>query len=737
MNRTSPSTRLRRLALPCALALAPPAPSQVELAPPVPVAPGGRLAAVHVDAPGDGYVWVLAPGYKARFGRDGATFYPYFGARAPRTYPCHFAMRSVACGDVAMPFAADVAPLVEGLRIRYARGAVTEVWDLRSDAAEQSFIVDPAQPAGDLTVRLAVATELAATDTDDGLHFAHATLGHVHYGDVLAFDAHGQRCVSPSRLCEGGIELRVPHAAVAAMRGPITIDPVVRAISVDAGSDVVGDAEVAFEPTTGHWLVAYVRFFATTDTDIITRRFDFAGTLQEEVVVATGSRESGNPSVGANAAARQFLVAWDEDTSVADRVILGRTRAAAGTTQGSTFTVLDTSGVGNDDVFPRVGGSFATDATGSVYGVSCLSDSSVGRILSFVRVTTGGSATRVATLSANGQVVTSHRLTRARGNGDPWLCTYLVQQGASIANLHAATAPASGSAVQRLVVDPSFACGLGGVAGGDGEYLAVYSLQVAAGNSDIMGRVLRLGSSGLTLGPGTNLTAGEPGASVAVNQIFPTVGFDGVRYTYAYQETVGSAGSFDVFAAVVSVRGFAFSAGHQPLHATTAENESVPEIASAGEMGGEVARAFISFTRQVSGNPDVAGVLFDGTSAQGGVTTVRTACGGHTLVAENEPALGAVLRLRAAPTQPTSQVFLIGLRAGPLRLCAAGCSLGVTPILATVPGANLDLPIPTGTNLLGAEFAVQNVLVGRAGGCAAPDTPLPLLTSPTLVVVVR
>lgn len=704
---------------------------------PAAVAPSTSLTGVHVDRTADGDVWVLAPGYKARFGRDGVTYYPYFGARADRLYPCRFALREVARGDLALPLAADVVPQVDGHTIRFLRGAVTEVWELRAGEVEQSFVVTAVDATGDLVVRLAVDSDLAWSDTSDGLRLVHPSLGHVLYGDVLTFDGAGRRCTSASRLCPGGIELRVPQAELAAMAGPITVDPVVRTIAVDTGSDTVGDSEVAFEPNTGHWLVVYARTFATTDTDIVSRRFDVTGTLLEEVVVATGSRESANPSVAANGPARQFLVAWDEDTAVADRVILARTRSAASTGMGSTFTLLDTSGVGNDDVFPRVGGSIATDASGSVYGVTCLSDTSVGQVVSFVRVTTGGSATRVATLSSVGQVVRSHRINKVRSTGDPWLCTYLVEQGASATNLHAATAPASGTSVLRAVVDGSFGCGLGGIAGGNGEYLAVYSLQVGAGNADIFGRVLRLGGGTITFGPGGNLTSIEPGASTAVHQTSPCVGFDGVRYTYAYQESAG-ASSFDLYAAVLSVRGLVFSAGHQALHSASAENETVPEIAVAGEAGGEVARSFVSYTRQLtSGNPDIVGVLFDGTTAAGGVSVRRTACAGHTLVAENEPALGATLRLRATSTQPTSQVFLLGLSPSTLRLCAAGCTLGVTTILATTPGAQLDLPIPTGLNLLGAEFAVQNVLVGLPGGCAAPDTPLPLITSSTLLVVVR
>lgn len=93
----------------------------------------------------------------------------------------------------------------------------------------------------------------------------------------------------------------------------------------------------------------------------------------------------------------------------------------------------------------------------------------------------------------------------------------------------------------------------------------------------------------------------------------------------------------------------------------------------------------------------------------------------------------------ANPTsvQPTSQVFLVGLPVAPIRLCHGTCALGVLPILVTVPGNELALPVPCGATLVGAEIGVQNVLVGGVGGCQPPSTPVPLVTSPTLVVRVR
>ncbi|MBZ0252451.1 MAG: hypothetical protein K8I02_03845, partial [Candidatus Methylomirabilis sp.] len=63
------------LPLALVLLLAAPAVAQ-EPVPPAGIATivGSGLSGVCIDEPGDGNVWVLAPGYKARFGVDGVDF---------------------------------------------------------------------------------------------------------------------------------------------------------------------------------------------------------------------------------------------------------------------------------------------------------------------------------------------------------------------------------------------------------------------------------------------------------------------------------------------------------------------------------------------------------------------------------------------------------------------------------------------------------------------------------------
>lgn len=55
----------------------------------------------------------------------------------------------------------------------------------------------------------------------------------------------------------------------------------------------------------------------------------------------------------------------------------------------------------------------------------------------------------------------------------------------------------------------------------------------------------------------------------------------------------------------------------------------------------------------------------------------------------------------------------------------------------TVGGGTLDLPIPCDGSLVGSQFAIQNVQVDGKGGCAPPVTPIRLVRSDTLVVILR
>ncbi|MCB9889483.1 MAG: hypothetical protein H6836_07875 [Planctomycetes bacterium] len=568
------------------------------------------------------------------------------------------------------------------------------------------------------------------------MRFRHPTLGEVRYGDVLAFDHAGRSARSAARFDEGSIELRVASALLSVAEPPLTVDPLVRTIAVNRGNDQVFNADIAFEPNSATWLVAYVRSFSSTDTDIISRRFDSAGNFLDEVIVATGSRESRNPSVAANGQSKQFLIAWDEDTGIADRVILGRLRIASSNSQGQTFTVLDSPGIGIDDLAPAVGGGNANDAGSQVYAVLCVTGGRNGHVLNHIAVNSIGQVTQRLTLSPSTHDVVDVRIAKARSRNAPWVCTYLRSTG-GVNHVHMAEVPLNGSNFRRVAIDESGDCQLGGVAGTAPDFFAVYSKVVSTANSNVFGRAFRLNenTNSTTLRPIVDLTAVEPGGLPTRDQRSPAVSFDGVRYTVAYQEDVAIFGTHDIRAMVVSIPEMVFSDGHRLMHDLSTSDEQSVAIASTGEMGGPIARSMVVFDRDTRGDLDVDGSLFDGFSPFGGVSFVASKCGRIDVSALDEPLLGGTLRLRASPFDLQKQLFAIGLPSPPVQLCSLGCKLGVAPILALFPGVSLDIPIPRDPGLLGATIAVQNALLGGTAGCLPPSLAVEI--SDTMVIQVR
>ena len=718
--------------LPCTAALLP---GQL----PAPPAGIGKIAdsgvsRVLVDEPGDGNLWVLAPGYKARFGRDGVDFIPFYGASAPRNFPVSFRLRGVERGGRALALASDVAPRADGLRVVYERGGVREVWELREREAEQTFVVAAGTGRGDLTVRVDVTSEVGCEDVADGLSFAHAGLGTVHYGDLVAFGAEDTAYRGASRWTGTGIELRVPASFADDASGPITIDPIVRAIPISTGSDTDFDPDVAYEPNGDRWLVVFERAFSTRDHDIIARRYSGEGTFIDEVAVATGSRESYHPAVAANAGARQFLIAWDEDTGIADRVIKGRTRTANSAVQGTTFVIMDSSGVTVEDRNPTVGGTTSTDVNGDFYMVASefWAGNTSGRIRLAV-VSSAGVVTRTSAAGAVTAQATDPVITKARPTGGRWLLAYRTSGDLLVEALDP-----NFSGGGQIVDNQSFVIGAPAVAGDGFQFFVAYDNFIAAGDRDIRIAHLRIVRGVLSVLSNIDATVAEGSAVITNDQTTPAITFDGCRVTYTYLESVGVAGNYDTFATVMQFEPVvAFSDSHRRVHPATSNTESSTVIASEGEMGGDRGRMFIAWDFV---NSNVEGCLFDGTANLGGVTTLATACGNifaPVITVQNPPALGATLRVRATPIQPQSQIYLVGIPSSPITLCAAGCKLGMTTILLTRPGTDLNLPIACDMNLIGALIAIQNVLVGGPAGCTTANFPVAFTISDTVIVQVQ
>jgi len=706
--------------------------------PPLPVdpvpAPLG-LQGVLIDQPGDGNVWVLAPSYKARFSRDGVDFIPFLGSKAPQNHPLGLVAKGGRRGERPLAWRSDAAPLVDGLRITYDRGDVREVWDLRPDAAEQTFLVSRYEGEGDLVVCLDVRTDLTCGDVDDGLCFRAGAQGSVHYGDLHTFDGADRRVVTPSHWTGNGIELRVPAAFVAGARGDLRLDPVVRAITIDNTEDAI-NPDVAYEPFTDRWLVVYERVFSLFDHDVIARRYSGSGNFIDEVAVTTSTRESLSPAVACGAAARDFLVAWDEDRLVG-RLLRGRLRNAANTTQTSIVDLVTDSGV---NVRSHVGGVAAVDARNGDYLVVFTNHNVLGSdsTVRFTRVGANGLAGATAPVSTPGEFADDAAVSRVRRSNLGWVVAYRTVGSTSI-SVRATLITATAAPTTPILLQTGLT-GIPAVAGDGVDFAVLFSDTAGRADHDVFAALLRQSGGGLTVQGRHNLTASEPQARVTQDQFDVEVGYDGSRFTYAYHE--GSiSGANDMFAATFTAGATPFfSDGHRALHAATA---TVPErtsaIAGTAEAGGDAARYFVVWDQIGSSSSNVLGALYDGVQPGASVQVVDTHCGivQIGLRAENTPALGGTLRVRADNIQPGSQVMLLGLPTPPVTLCPAGCKLGVLPLLLVIPGTALDLPIPDDPGILGARLAIENVMVANFGGCTALELGVALATTDTLIVTVR
>lgn len=704
--------------------------------PSVPVLAAG-LSDVLWDRQADGSLIALAPSFKAQFAVHGAvTFVPFLGAAAPRNFPVTFRLQAIERGGVAMAVRAAAAPRFAGARVTFAHAeGVLEHWDARADEVEQTFTLVDYAGEGDLVVTLAVDTDLECADTPEGLCFAVPGLGGVVYGDVLAFDATRAEVRAPARWRDGTIELRIPAAFVAAARGPLTIDPVVRSFSIAGGSDDQRRAEVAYDPIAERFLVVFTRVFSLIDGDVLARRFTRDGVLLDEVAVAIGFIDSDNAAVGVLApvgGTSAFLVAWDEGR-VANRVVLGRRRSPFSTTQGDTFTIRAVAGLSCTN--PAVGGSIAGDANLALCAV--VWQQSDG-ILGFARIANAGAVSSFGLLTSAPGVATDPAITRARRNNEVWVVCYRVAVGTGHEVQGVVLSPALVALARPQVVMAAARHGPPSIAGTNQDGLVVASRAMVLGAGDVIGARVRVGGTTLSVIAEHTLSLLEPGTSRTADQRDPVVAFDGCRFAYAYREQVGTGSDYDAFAATLSFSGATplFHEGHHALVASANSEEAVA-FAGSGEMGGAAAESFVVVEQVASASDhDLLGALYRAASPRAGVRTVRTRCLVDANIAiDNVPVLGNRVRITSPVAVGSLPLMLLGFEAPPIALCS-GCRLGVGPIVSSLPTGTLDLLIPCNPGLIGADLAVQNILVNHPSGCAPLGLPLSIQTSDTLILTI-
>lgn len=667
----------------------------------------------------------LTPAYKLVANADGVTFLPYLGPTEPAA-PVRLRLRSVRRGERDLPLRTPASRLSAGT-LHIDHGCVEERWHLGKNAAEQTFTCADFAGGGDLVVTLDLATELQAADGDHGLGFARRGRTLVHYGHLTVIDGRGRRCERVTERTPTGVRLTVPESFLADATAPLLLDPLVTPLAIDTGNDDTRNVEVAYEPTTQRWLVVYERHFSAFDVDVIARRYDVAGTLLEEVGVATGTRESRNPVVAANASEQQFLVAWDEDF-LFHRRVLGRLRTAGSTSQGTEMVLADSL---DSQQRPAVGGSIATDNVANRYFLVCES---------------GTTSTTYMNILANGTVLfveeransffQRSRIQRYRETDKRWLIVHeafrgvAAEQGQFFFGLPGTT-PIDGLGRQPAITGR-----------GDRYFVAWVEDDAVTGTPRLTGCEVLRSSSSLAVGPEFDLRQDEPGAAQLRAQSIPEITTDGLRFTLAYRERQTSGIDLP-FVTVFGLdnAGLHYHEGHVAIGAGSTGTGGLG-MASIAEATGASVRSMIVFDRPGNGaDRDARGLLFDGRQAGSFVTVQPTACTGPSapqLTTSGTTLLGDTLTVQT--TGPGVQLLLAGLPATATPLCAnaPSCRLGVQiPALALVPGNSLPIVVPTDLSLVGAQLAVQGVALGVQGACDPSLLGLPFAVGDTVVMTVR
>jgi hypothetical protein len=307
--------------IPCLLALAsaPARGQQPDAAAPLPAV---------VTARSDGTVTATGPDYHVHATSGGVVFLALPGeatANAATVQPAslQFTLASVRCGEKEL-FAGPVtaAPIAaSATQIRYEHTpTLTEVYDLRADGAEQSFVL-ARRPAGHghLVVRGAITTQLPlASYSDDGVRYEQNGRG-VAFGAVTGIDANGASVRGSIRAGADFVEWVLPASFVEHAAYPLVLDPLLGSafsIASTSGTDDV-QPNVAYDTSSDRYLVVWNLVQSSTVAEV---RGQFLGgngsLLGSSFVIESDGRLATRPLVVNINASNRFLVAFRRSVAV-------------------------------------------------------------------------------------------------------------------------------------------------------------------------------------------------------------------------------------------------------------------------------------------------------------------------------------------------------------------------------------------------------------------------------------
>jgi len=529
-----------------------------------------------LDTASNGDLWAFGGSYKARFGRDGASYIPFLGSDAPRNFPLTFSLERVTSGGAVVAFPRDVAPAFEGDAAVYRRGTLVERYDVALGRVEQSFVFDTLPSAGELVVIIDVQSELVGQGSSNGLSFVNER-GRVDYSGAIAIDADGRRLALATELVDGDVRIVVPAAFISLAALPLVIDPVITTWNPNVGTSLDFQSDIAYDASQNRFLVVYEREFSAADHDVWGELFSpstgapIAGS--GIYVDFTGAYWS-KPRCANNRLASQFLVVAELQGAPVE--IWGRTREAEDTTQGAQFQVSAAGGSG-DKVNPDVGGD--PELTGPTYYCVVwerVFSAGIDHDVHARVVRTNSTLLGTSVLLIDNTSATYDKFpTISKHNGlapfsdQAWNIAWSRQfsvadwdvRGAQVRWDGTVQAPSfsldfSGNDHWRPVVSTSLTPSANGR-----EYLVAYELY---GGSEV--DIQATAMAGTTLLASTNLSD-LLGVAAGLDSISPAVETDGNHFAVAFSEQfVPGSGDYDVYIAGVYLAGSTLHVSEGPVN---------------------------------------------------------------------------------------------------------------------------------------------------------------------------
>jgi hypothetical protein len=711
----------------------------------------------------DGVPLAGGPGYKARFFPGGFELTPALGEAAPRSFPLSFSLASIRRGEAVLvegpPKGAELE--AEGNVVRYARGGgVVETVEVRREGLEHSFRFDSLpEGSGDLVVRGRIDTDLVRPEvpgSTDELSFEAPGLGGVRIGAVTGIDAEGRRAAGWLRFDGTHVEYGLPASFVETASLPLVLDPPIGTASTlfVGGSD----PDVAYDETTGNYLVVWEVAISATDYDVRGQRVSAAGaTVGGLISVTVGPDAETDPAVANVRDADRFLVAYKRGGSTPAAPtddILARAVAAWDGSVGAAAAVADSSLV--DEVEPDVGGGGPTELALVVWKEA---SGPVRQRLVLVPappylndwvypqgpsvVVTSDPASANAAVAKNGTGIAAQ-----------WLLAWDAPLG-SVRRVYARAVFADGT-----FLTPSTLVSPGALIGNqtdpdcdatDGfEFLVVWEQEEAPGATapthDLFCREMRLQYDPVmpSLVPITSPVA--LAATSGVEELDPAVAYtgepspfnppgstSGEAYLVVWRKLAGAAPfvNYDILARAVEQGGACLPCEPEAVVSSFLDNEFNPEVAAqrGGGMGaGEEALVVWQANSILTLTASVRAQRYEPDSG----TVTNLGGGSMDLFSPHSfltcPGLGGSGFHRFVLAPPSWPVFLV-ISFGPASNYACGsCVIGPDPAASFFFGTVTDLagraliatPIPSLPSLVGVQFIEQWVIPGVGGGCC-PD----------------